>query len=73
MYVLKRRHDENFSLSIQERKGKFKNISSGDSTAQDGNKKKEKRKVKCFACHKFGNYVGKFPDMNKGEMKCIQR
>jgi hypothetical protein len=43
---LKRSHDENFSLSIQARKGKFKKIVNGELTAQDGKKKKDMRKVK---------------------------
>jgi hypothetical protein len=56
---LKKIHDENFALSSQARKGKFKKIVSGESTAQDGKKKKGMRKVKCFACHQFGHYAGK--------------
>jgi hypothetical protein len=36
--------DENISLSSQVKKGKFKNISSGESTSQDG-KKKYMRKI----------------------------
>jgi hypothetical protein len=24
------------------------------------------RKVKCFACHKFGNYAGQCPNKKKG-------
>jgi hypothetical protein len=66
---LKRSHDEKFSLSSQERKGKFKKISSGESTAQDGKKKKDMRKFKCFACHKFGHYAGKCPHRKKGGNK----
>jgi hypothetical protein len=44
---------------VEARKGKFKKISSGGLITQDGKKKKDMSKVKCFACHKFGNYVGK--------------
>jgi hypothetical protein len=43
--------DEKIYLSIQENKGKFKNISSGESTSQYG--KKDMRKFKCYACHNF--------------------
>jgi hypothetical protein len=57
--------DENLALASQEKKGKFKKISSGESTSQD-DKKKDMRKVKCFACHKFGNYAGKCPNKKKG-------
>jgi hypothetical protein len=63
---LKRSHNENFSLASQERNGKFKKIASGESTAQDGKKKKELRKVNFFSCHKFGNYVGKCLHRKKG-------
>jgi hypothetical protein len=49
--------DENLALASQEKKGKFKKISSGESTSQE-DKKKDMRKVKCFACHKFGHYAG---------------
>jgi hypothetical protein len=56
---LKSSHDENLVLSIQGRKGKFNKISSGEFIAEDGKKKKDMRKVKCFACHKFRHYVGK--------------
>jgi hypothetical protein len=70
---LKSSHDENFSLAIQERKGKFRKISSGESITQDGKKKKDMRKFKCFACHKFGHYAGKCCTGRRGEMKCIQR
>jgi hypothetical protein len=62
---LKRSHNDNFSLASQERKGKFKNIDNGELTTQDGKKKKDMRKVKCFACHKFGHYVGKCPHKKK--------
>jgi hypothetical protein len=63
---LKSSHDENFSLASQARKGKFRKISSGESIAQDGKKKKDMRKVKCFACHKFGHYAGKCLHRKKG-------
>jgi hypothetical protein len=43
---LKSIHDENFSLASQTRKGKFRIIYSGESTAQDGKKKKDMRKFK---------------------------
>jgi hypothetical protein len=57
--------DENLSLAIQEKKGKFKKISSGESTYQV-DKKKDMRKVKCFACQKFGHYAGQCPHKKKG-------
>jgi hypothetical protein len=66
---LKRIHNDKFYLFIQERKGKFKNISSGESISQDGKKKKEMRKVKFFACHKFGYYAGKCPHWKEGGNK----
>jgi hypothetical protein len=50
---LKRSHDEKFSLSCHAMKGKFKNISMGELTTQDGKNKKYMIKVKCFACHDF--------------------
>jgi len=64
-YGFKRIHDEEFSLSSQERKGNIKNISSGELTTRDGKKKKDMIKLKLFSCHKFVNYVGKFPYNNK--------
>jgi hypothetical protein len=66
---LKRSHDDNFSLANHARKGKFKKIANGELTAQDGKKKKEMSKVKFFACHKFGHYVGKCPHKKKGRRK----
>jgi hypothetical protein len=63
---LKRRHDENFALANHARKGKFKKIASGESTAQDDKKKKDISKVNCFACHKFGHYAGQCPHRKKG-------
>jgi hypothetical protein len=63
---LKRSHDEKFSLSIQERKGKFRNIANGESTTQYGKRKKDIIKFKFFACHKFGHYAGKCLHMKKG-------
>jgi hypothetical protein len=62
---LKSIHDDNLSLSIQARKGKFKRISSGELTTQDGKKKKDMSKVKCFTCHKFGHYAGQCPHRKK--------
>jgi hypothetical protein len=76
---LERSHDDIFSLVSQERKGKFKKISSGELTTQDGKKKKYMTKFNCFACHKFGNYAGKCPHMKKGgnemhsEGSCIEK
>jgi hypothetical protein len=47
-------------------KGKVKNISTGDSIAQDGKKKNDMRKFKCFSCHKFGYYASQNMHMKKG-------
>jgi hypothetical protein len=66
---LKRSHDEKFSFTSQARKGKFKKIASGESVAQDGKKKKDLSKVKCFSCHKFGNYAGQCLHRKKGGNK----
>jgi transposase-like protein len=66
---LKRIHDEKFSLVSQERKGKFKNIVSGESTTQDGKKKREMRKFKRFACHNFGDYARQCSHRKKGGNK----
>jgi hypothetical protein len=63
---LKRSHHDKFSLSNQERKGKFKKISSGGSSTQDGKKNKDMRKFKCFSCHKFVHYAGKCSHKKKG-------
>jgi hypothetical protein len=58
--------DENLDFFSQKNKGKFNNIVSGEYTSQAG-KKKDMRKVKCFACHKFGHYAGKCLNKKKGE------
>jgi hypothetical protein len=51
------KNDENIFFSSQENKGKFKKIASGKPTSQN-DKKKDMRKFKFFACHRFGNYEG---------------
>jgi hypothetical protein len=60
--------DENLALAIQAKKGKFKKTASGESTSQD-DKKRDMRKVKCFACHKFGHYASQYPNKKKGGNK----
>jgi hypothetical protein len=57
--------DENVALASQAKKGKFKKIASGESTSQD-DKKKDMSKVKHYACHKFGHYVGQCSNKEKG-------
>jgi hypothetical protein len=50
--------DENLALASQAKKGKFKKFVSGESTSQNDKKKKDMRKVKCYACCKFRHYAG---------------
>jgi hypothetical protein len=63
---LKSIHDENLIISSQERKEKFRDITSGESMTQDAKKKKDTRKVKFFACHNFGHYIGQCLHKEKG-------
>jgi hypothetical protein len=43
----------------------------GESSSQDG-KKKDLSKVKCFACHKSGNYASQCPECKKGKSNSQQ-
>ena len=45
-------------------KGKKKKSKKGskDGTKQQDGEKKDMSKVKCFACQKFGHYVGQCPN-----------
>jgi hypothetical protein len=62
--------DENLTLVSQTRKGKGKGSNkkgnSEGATSQSG-KKKDLSKVKCFACHKSGNYASQCPRRRKGK------
>ena len=62
--------EENLALVGQAKKGKGKakqNQSEGASSRTK--KEKDMSKVKCFACHKFGHYVGQCPNKKKGKGK----
>jgi hypothetical protein len=61
-----KKDDENIPLANQVKKGKFKKMVDGESTSQDGKKKKDMSKVECFACHKFGHYAGQCSNKKKG-------
>ena len=47
----------NVALAAKGKKKKFKKGSKGGTKHHDG-EKKDMRKVKCFACQKFGHYIG---------------
>jgi hypothetical protein len=51
--------DDIVALSIHVKKGK-------KIANEDGKKKKDMGKVKCFACHKFWHYAGQCPNKKKG-------
>jgi len=59
--------DENLSLASQAKKGKFKKFANGESTSQED--KKDMRKVKYYACRKFGHYANQCLNKNKGGNK----
>jgi hypothetical protein len=59
--------DESVSLATRVKKGmKFKKFSNGESTSQDGKKKKDMSKFKCYVCCKFGDYAGQCPNKKGG-------
>jgi hypothetical protein len=51
--------DENVALANSVKKGK-------KIASEDEKKKKDMRKFKCFACHKFEHYAGQCPNKKKG-------
>jgi hypothetical protein len=55
--------EENVALAAN-RKKKFKKGTKGGNKPK-GEGKKGMRKIKCFACHKFGNYAGQCPNKKK--------
>ena len=56
--------EENVALAANGKKKKTKKGSKGGTKQQDG-EKKDMRKVKCFACQKFGHYTGQCPNKKK--------
>ena len=56
--------EENVALAAKRKKKKTKKGSKGGTKQQDG-EKKDMSKVKCFACQKFGHYVGQCPNKKK--------
>jgi hypothetical protein len=58
--------EENVALASKG-KNKSKKGSKGGKK-QEGEGKKDMAEVKCFACHKFGNYVGQFPNKKKKQV-----
>jgi hypothetical protein len=57
-------HDEENVVISTNIKKKFKNGPKGGNKLKSEGKK-DMRKFKCFACHKFGNYEGKCPNKKK--------
>jgi hypothetical protein len=55
--------EENVALATTSKK-KFKKGPKGGNKPK-GEGKKDMSKVKCFACHKFGHYVGQCPNKKK--------
>jgi hypothetical protein len=55
--------EENVALAANNKK-KFKKGPKGGNKPK-GEGKKDMRKVKCFACHKFGHYAGQCPNKKK--------
>jgi hypothetical protein len=56
--------EENLAIGhVKKGKGKAKQNQGGGAASQG---KKDMSKVKCFACNKFGHYVGQCPNKKKG-------
>ena len=51
------------------KKKKSKKGPKGGTKQHIGEQKKDMSKVKCFACQKFGHYVGQCPNKNKKKQK----
>jgi hypothetical protein len=61
--------DENVALSAKSKKKTKKGPKGGDKQQQKGGEqKKDMSKVKCFACHKMGYYVGQCPNKKKKQI-----
>jgi hypothetical protein len=58
-----RNNEENVALAANNNK-KFKKGAKGGNKPKSESKK-DMRKVKCFACHKFGHYAGQCPNKKK--------
>jgi hypothetical protein len=56
-------NEENVALAAKGKKKSKKGSKGG--YKQKGEGKKDMRKFKCFACHKFGHYVGQCPNKKK--------
>jgi hypothetical protein len=57
-------HDEENVALVADNKNKFKKGPKGGNKPK-GEGKKDMRKFKCFACHKFGHYAGQCPNKKK--------
>jgi hypothetical protein len=57
-------HDEENVALVADNKTKFKKGPKGGNKPK-GEGKKDMRKFKCFACHKFGHYAGQCPNKKK--------
>jgi hypothetical protein len=55
--------EENLTLATKGEKKSKKGSKGGNKQKSEG--KKDMRKVKCFACHKFGHYAGQCPNKKK--------
>jgi hypothetical protein len=66
MWLLLLNDEENVALTTNSKK-KFKKGPKGGNKPK-GEGKKDMSKVKCFACHKFGHYVGQCPNKNKKQI-----
>ena len=57
--------EENVALAAKGKKKKKFKKGSKDGAKQHDGEKKDMSKVKCFACQKFGHYVGQCPIKKK--------
>jgi hypothetical protein len=55
--------EKNVALATKSKKKSKKSSNGGNKSNCEG--KKDMSKVKCFACHKFGHYVGQCPNKKK--------
>ena len=58
--------EENVALEAKGKSRSKKGSKGGNK--QKGEGKKDMSKVKCFACHKFGHYVGQCPNKKKKQV-----